>query len=64
MAFEDKLQEKRDLEEKLFTAQTRAKSLEQRCQELSDRRFATPSATNWEKELEVVMMGEETKVAT
>jgi len=33
---QDKLQEKRDLEEKLFTAQTRAKSLEQRCQELEE----------------------------
>eukprot|EP00437_Effrenium_voratum_P033477 CAMPEP_0181461042 /NCGR_PEP_ID=MMETSP1110-20121109/33665_1 /TAXON_ID=174948 /ORGANISM="Symbiodinium sp., Strain CCMP421" /LENGTH=653 /DNA_ID=CAMNT_0023585637 /DNA_START=47 /DNA_END=2008 /DNA_ORIENTATION=+ len=30
------VQERRDLEEKLFAAQTRAKSLEQRCQELED----------------------------
>eukprot|EP00438_Fugacium_kawagutii_P027488 Skav205597 [mRNA] locus=scaffold460:143394:147546:+ [translate_table: standard] len=29
----EKLQEKRDVEEKLFTAQTRSKSLEQRCQD-------------------------------
>lgn len=30
----EKLQEKRDVEEKLFTAQTRSKSLEQRCQDV------------------------------
>ena len=30
---QERLQEKRDVEEKLFTAQTRSKSLEQRCQD-------------------------------
>ena len=33
VASQEKLQEKRDIEERLFTAQTRSKSLEQRCQE-------------------------------
>lgn len=33
---QERLQEKRDVEEKLFTAQTRSKSLEQRCQELEE----------------------------
>ena len=33
IAAQEKLQEKRDIEERLFTAQTRSKSLEQRCQE-------------------------------
>jgi len=33
---QDKLQEKRDLEEKVFAAQTRSKNLEHRCQELEE----------------------------
>ena len=34
-------QEKRDLEEKVFAAQTRSKNLEHRCQELEESRCMT-----------------------